>query len=127
TARFRENTTCIQLWHAAGAMKQFGWGDPESGERPQKAQRRFQHVYNAFDRTIVGSEKMADIFKDNFSLPDERILRTGIPRTDLFFRKKEMQDIITSFHDAYPETKEKKILLYAPTYRKNDHDGKLNL
>ncbi|OZU88374.1 CDP-glycerol--glycerophosphate glycerophosphotransferase [Virgibacillus indicus] len=116
-ATFRKGTTCIQLWHAGGAIKHFGLMDPSNEFRSVKAIERFQQVYNRFDYTVVGSEKMADTFRESFGLPDEKMLRTGIPRSDVLFdesvRKQSWQDLV----ERFPAIKGKKIILYAPTFR----------
>src|SRR5699024_11742289 len=80
----REEDTCIQLWHAAGAIKQFGLQDLTNSDRSKRALRRFQKVYNRFDYVVVGSKQMEKVFKESFGLPEERFLYTGIPRTDFF-------------------------------------------
>ncbi|WP_099159465.1 CDP-glycerol glycerophosphotransferase family protein [Virgibacillus ndiopensis] len=116
---FKEGTTCIQLWHAAGALKQFGLMDPSNRLRSKKANDRFQRVYNRFDYTVVGSEKMATIFRKSFGVTNDSILRTGIPRTDFFFNYMEKRSIIQSMKKKYPIINEKKVILYAPTFRDN--------
>ncbi|MCP8617479.1 CDP-glycerol glycerophosphotransferase family protein [Salirhabdus salicampi] len=119
---FKEGVKCIQLWHAAGAIKRFGLQDPSIHNRSSKAMQRFQDVYKRFDYVIVGSEKMASIFKESFGLHEQNMLRTGIPRTDFFFDEVQHHTIITQLQDTYPIIKEKQVILYAPTFR----DGQLN-
>lgn len=114
---FKKEVKCIQLWHANGAVKKFGLTDASVQERSDKARKRFQHVYNRFDYVVVGSEKMATIFSESFGLPTERMLKTGVPRTDLFFDEKKKTNIIASLHQQYPIIKGKKVILYTPTYR----------
>ena len=83
--RFKPNVSCVQLWHAAGAVKRFGLKDPSIHNRSSRAIHRFHQVYQRFDHVVVGSDKMAAIYCESFGISDERILRTGIPRTDFFF------------------------------------------
>lgn len=116
-AKFRQGTTCIQLWHAAGAIKHFGLMDPSNELRSEKAIERFQQVYNQFDYTVVGSEKMANTFRDSFGLPDDRMLRTGIPRSDILFDENIRKQSWEHALERFPAIKGKKIILYAPTFR----------
>src|SRR5699024_2737111 len=60
---FRDEVTCIQLWHAAGAIKQFGLQDLTNSDRSKRALRRFQKVYNRFDYVVVGSKQMEKVLK----------------------------------------------------------------
>lgn len=119
---FKSNVSCIQLWHAAGAIKQFGLKDPSNRFRSERAIDRFQKVYSRFNYVVAGSEKMANIFRESFGISNSQIIRSGIPRTDLFFNQEHLKQIEKSLKAEYPIIKNKKVILYAPTFR----DGKLN-
>ncbi|KKE80447.1 teichoic acid biosynthesis protein B [Bacilli bacterium VT-13-104] len=114
---FKENVTCVQLWHAAGAIKQFGLRDLSIENRPPSAFRRFKAVYSRFDYVVIGSEKMATIFKEGFGIQEKQLLRTGIPRTDFFFDHENLEKAAQSLRRYFPIIDEKKVILYAPTYR----------
>ena len=118
---FKENVVCVQLWHAAGAIKKFGLLDPSIANRSEKSKKRFKEVYQRFHYVVVGSEKMANIFKESFGIDSENILRTGIPRTDFFYDKETNDPLIKRLINLYPVINEKKVILYAPTFR----DGEL--
>lgn len=116
---FKKQVECIQLWHAAGAFKTFGLQDRSIAVRTKRARQRFVKVYQQFDKVAVGSDIMADIFKKAFGLSEANILRTGIPRTDLFYDSHERKRVTGIFKRKF---KNKKIVLYAPTFR----DGHLD-
>ncbi|NBJ68816.1 CDP-glycerol glycerophosphotransferase family protein [Roseburia sp. 1XD42-34] len=116
---FKPNTTCIQLWHAAGALKNFGLKDPSIQNRSQKAYRRFKKVYEKFHYIVVGSERMAATFRESFQSPNEAMLRTGIPRTDLLYDSTKKKQISLYFNQKFPKINGRKIILYAPTYREH--------
>ncbi|MEH7116859.1 CDP-glycerol glycerophosphotransferase family protein [Neobacillus vireti] len=119
---FRKNVECIQIWHAAGALKTFGLQDKTIRYRSPSANRRFQKVYDHFDKIVVGSEEMAGIFEEAFNVSSQRMLKTGIPRTDFFYDENLKQEAIQTFFKQYPKLSGKKRILYAPTYR----DGELD-
>lgn len=116
---FKKEVKIIQLWHAAGAIKRFGWSEPDTGKRSLKAQRRFQRVYNQFHYIPVGCFQMAHIFSEAFHLEPNRFLYTGVPQTDFYFDKEALADSVKKVKEAFPEIAEKKVVLYAPTFRKN--------
>ncbi|CAM4002336.1 CDP-glycerol glycerophosphotransferase family protein [Mesobacillus zeae] len=116
-ANFKKEVQCIQLWHANGAIKKFGLEDESIVFRSSGAKRRFCKVYERFDKVVVGSEKMANIFKKAFNVSEDKILRTGIPRTDLFFNEKRRKKSIRKLYRLYPFLAGKRVILYAPTYR----------
>jgi CDP-glycerol glycerophosphotransferase (TagB/SpsB family) len=115
----KEDAQCIQIWHAVGAVKQFGLKDKSVANRTTKAQQRFTRVYEKFHKVIVGSDAMANVFQEAFNIPKGSFLRTGIPRTDLFFDEMKQNEIINKLLLTNPYLGDKKIILYAPTYR--DH------
>ncbi|MFD1037148.1 CDP-glycerol glycerophosphotransferase family protein [Virgibacillus byunsanensis] len=117
---FDTNVQCIQLWHAAGAVKQFALKDPSIQNRSSRAYERFQKVYHRFDSVVVGSERMASIFRQSFNISNDRILRTGIPRSDFFFDGIAKKEAEKSLHEDFPIINKKKVILYAPTYRDNE-------
>ncbi|SFE10979.1 CDP-glycerol glycerophosphotransferase, TagB/SpsB family [Lentibacillus persicus] len=119
---FRTNVSCIQLWHAAGAIKTFGLKDKTIKHRHPLALRRFKKVYNRFDYVVTGSEKMASIFEEAFGLSGEHILKTGVPRTDFFFDTEDQFRKKSALTGQFPGIGHRKIILYAPTYR----DGALD-
>jgi teichoic acid glycerol-phosphate primase len=119
---FKENVECIQLWHAAGALKKFGLMDPSAKRRTSRAQERFKKVYSKFSYVTVGSEKMAAIFKESFGLTNTNILRTGMPRTDFFFNQESIAACEASLFEQYPALKKRKVIMYAPTYRDDELD-----
>lgn len=127
---FKKQVQCVQLWHAVGAIKNFGLKDHSVKQRSKVALRRFLDVYKRFDKIIVGSEAMAKIFIKAFNISSDNILRTGIPRTDLFFDNEAQKRIIQKLYNENQNLKEKKVILYAPTYRDyeiNHFDLKLNI
>lgn len=117
---FKENVTCVQLWHAAGAIKQFGLMDPTIRKRGTRANKRFKEVYNRFQYLVVGSEKMSLIYQKSFGVSNQQILRTGIPRTDFFYNHEETGIAKHALYEKMPLIKNKKVILYAPTFR--DHE-----
>ncbi|PXW92032.1 CDP-glycerol glycerophosphotransferase (TagB/SpsB family) [Streptohalobacillus salinus] len=119
-ATFKPEVKVVQLWHAAGAIKRFGLEDPTIKKRSRRANKRFKQVYQRFTHVVVGSEKMTTIFKQAFDLKEKQILRTGIPRTDFFFNDKDMRASKKSVINKYSSIKNKKVILYAPTFRDSE-------
>lgn len=117
---FRKEVKCIQLWHAAGAIKQFGWRDPETDSRSARAKVRFQEVYDRFQYIPVGSRQMAEIFSEAFQVDMSHFLYTGVPQTDFYHDEKLKAAGLKNVLETYPSIKGKKVVLYAPTFRKDE-------
>lgn len=109
----------IQMWHANGAIKAFGWEDPSTYHRSVEDQQRFQRVYDSFDQIVVGSEKMADVFQRSWHVASDKIDRIGYPRTDKYFEESWIEKARKKIQTKLPELTQKRVILYAPTYRKD--------
>ncbi len=113
---FNPETTVIQLWHAVGAFKKFGLStvtDDNLRELETKISGKLDYV-------IVSSKNVVPFYKEAFGVAEEKVLALGIPRTDFYFQNNSVEyvkHIKNKFGRLYPEIKNKKIVLYAPTFR----------
>ncbi len=111
------STKIVQLWHANGAIKKFGWQDPTTEERSASDKRRFQAVYDKFDDYIVSSESMGRVFSNSYATDMDRMKMLGYPRSDQFFDKDWVTSTRKRIFRSAPELANKRVILYAPTYR----------
>lgn len=119
-----------QIWHAAGAFKRFGMDsiDTTSKEQIEKQKRLHGH----YDEVFVSSESVRSIYSRALNVSLEHVHATGLPR---FIKLEEaMRNSIKwkrYLNFKYKITKEKKIILYCPTFRekggKRDYKPILNL
>ncbi|AVK60465.1 glycosyl transferase [Lactobacillus sp. CBA3605] len=107
----------IQLWHAGGAVKAFGWGDPQTAQRSIADQHRFQKVYNQLTDYVVGADKMGAVFATSYHVPRERMRVLGYPRSDRYRQPTWVQQTRAAIYARYPQLHDREVLLYAPTYR----------
>lgn len=98
----------IQIWHATGALKAFGWQDPKTKQRSQADQVRFQKVYDSLTDIVVGSRAMGKVFEAAYHIDPARLRYLGAPRTDVLQPVALANTVLT----AEPTT-----VLYVPTYR----------
>lgn len=118
-AKWRKGASCIQIWHANGALKKFGWEDKAAQKRTTADKKRFQAVYQRFTNVVVGSDEMALIFQKSFLLDEKQLLKIGVPRTDYFFDKEKLK---ANYDWAFQSLNlsNRKQLLYAPTFRDDE-------
>jgi CDP-ribitol ribitolphosphotransferase len=107
----------IQLWHGAGAFKKFGLS-----ELKYKKVKYKMNQYNEIDLLTISSDNILEIYKEAFGIEEEKIKNLGIPRADVFFKEKEKIKIKELFFKKYPKLKNKRIIMYAPTFRDNTKD-----
>lgn len=111
----KPETKVIQLWHACGAFKTFGFtriGKPKGSPQPTRNHRSYDYV-------TVSSEYCKKCHSEGFGIATENVVPTGIARTDIFFDEEYKNNFRKSFFEKYPNFKNKKIILFAPTFRGN--------
>lgn len=107
----REGVKVIEVWHAAGAIKKFG-----------NAVKR-QYPIKNYDYVIANSDYWIKPYSLAFSVDESHVKVTGMPRIDHLFDEHYKEGVKERFFKQYPELKNKKILLYAPTFRGNIYKG----
>lgn len=111
------NLRIVQLWHAAGAIKRFGWEDPTTPERSASDRRRFQAVYDHFDEYVVGAPAMAQVFERSYRASAQRMHVLGYPRSDRLLDPNWRDQTHERVVRLAPELVDQRVILYAPTYR----------
>lgn len=117
----RKGAEIIQLWHAAGAFKKFGYSTIDKSFGPSKQYLKHVRIHSNYTKVAVSSSEVIPYYAEAFNMDADRILPLGIPRTDYFFDKGKHQKVFDRFYKLYPALKGKKILLYAPTFRGRSH------
>lgn len=113
--KIREGADLVQLWHAVGAFKTFGFsrlGRP-GGPSPKSINHR------NYTKAIVSSKCVAKHYAEGFGIGIDKVIPTGIPRTDVFYDKGYQQNIRERLYEEYPFLKGKKVIMFAPTFRGN--------
>ncbi|UHH07974.1 CDP-glycerol glycerophosphotransferase family protein [Bacillus subtilis] len=113
--KIRKNADLVQLWHAVGAFKTFGYsriGLPGGPSPHSKNHRNYTKV-------IVSSENIRKHYAEGFGVDIENVIATGVPRTDFFFDEAKKAFVKERLYTEYPFLKDKKVILFAPTFRGN--------
>lgn len=109
----KPETKIIQLWHACGAFKTFGFtriGKPKGSPQATRMHRSYDYV-------TVSSEYCRKCHSEGFGIATDNIVPTGIARTDIFFNEEYKENFKKKFYNEHPNFKDKKIILFAPTFR----------
>src|SRR5699024_1141890 len=117
--RRRNNLKIIQLWHAAGAFKKFGYSTVGTKFGPHPLYLKLVPIHSNYTHVYVSSKNVVHDYAEAFNMHPSRIFSYGVPRIDLLNRKQDMERIKSLIMDDNPLLKnEKKIrVLIAPTYR----------
>ncbi|BCN29786.1 CDP-glycerol glycerophosphotransferase family protein [Anaeromicropila herbilytica] len=115
----REETKLIQLWHACGAFKTFGFSRLGKKGGPTQTSKNHRN----YDYAVVSSKEIAKYYAEGFGIPSRNVVATGVPRTDIFFNAEYKEKVEKEFYSQYPKLKDKKIILFAPTFRGNGKES----
>ena len=117
----RKETTVVQLWHACGAFKKFGYSVAEKNFGSSTWELDRYPMYRNFTYVTVSSEEVRWAYADAFHLPLERIVATGVARTDVFYDETRIRAAREKLEQLYPDCfangRKRRIVLYAPTFR----------
>lgn len=118
----RKGTKVIQMWHALGAIKKFGWQTvgKEGGSSGKVA--RLMRMHHGYDYVVCASDVTADHFSEAFRTDRSKIIKYGLPRIDYIksvAAGERHEDMLAKITAKYPQLKNgKKTVVYAPTFRR---------
>src|SRR5699024_274747 len=114
---FRKNQDVIQVWHAVGTFKTFGYS------RVGKAGGNFFNTrsHRNYTKVYVSAENDVPYYAEAFGIEEKNVITTGVPRTDVFFDDEYRKRVTKELYSMYPQVKDKQVILFAPTFRGNGH------
>ena len=109
----RRETKLVQLWHACGAFKTFGFTRLSKPKGSPQTTRN----HRSYDFVTVSSTFCRKCHSEGFGIATSNVVATGIPRTDVFFDEAYKKQARETFYQAHPTFRGKRIILFAPTFR----------
>lgn len=117
--KLRKNTKLIQVWHAMGAFKTVGYS--RMGKPGGPTSKSLTH--KNYTAAITSSEAIRKNYAEAFDMDIEKVHAVGIPRTDIFFNQEYINNTKEKIYNKYPMLKNKKVILFAPTFRGNGQNS----
>ena len=111
-ARIKPEVRVVQLWHAEGVFKRFGFAVPQ----PEELRRAEAAACSKLTHVVCSSKSVAPFYAEAFGVPEELVHPLGSPRTDLLLSL-DSAEARAELDSAYPAFSGKKLVLYAPTFR----------
>lgn len=108
---FNPESIIVQLWHAPGASKKFG------GSVDIESREILKRISENTDYLIVTSNNIKEYYSEAFQMPKDKIKSLGLPRMDYYFENHDLEKLKMDFCKKYSIPPDKKIVLYAPTFR----------
>lgn len=114
--KHKKELKVIQIWHASGAVKKFGYQALDTEEGKSKKVANIMCMHKNYDYVIAPSEITKNIFSEAFNIKQDKIIKLGLPRLEYISNQKYNKS--KEIYTEYPILKDKKIILYVPTFRK---------
>ena len=117
----RPGVTVVQMWHALGAVKKFGYQSVGTAAGRSEKAAQDARMHRNYDTIIAGGAAAAPWYSEAFGYPEDAIVPLGLPRIDYLRdadpaspRARRMADLA----EKYPFLTDRPCVLYAPTLRK---------
>ncbi len=112
----KSTLTVIQIWHALGKIKQSGYQTVgRAGGRGRLVADELC-MHRNYDLIIAGGKAWNPYYCASFGTTEDKLVNIGLPRIDYLIEQESANR--EKIYKAYPEFKDKTVLLYAPTFRK---------
>jgi CDP-ribitol ribitolphosphotransferase len=108
-----KKTKLIQVWHAGVGFKNVGFARFGKTGSPRASGSVHQKYYKA----LAPAKSLVKVYEEVFGIEKEAFMPLGMPRLDNFFDEEKIANFKESFYKDYPYLKNKKLILFAPTYR----------
>ena len=117
--KLRRGTKLIQVWHACGAFKKWGYSvaDKTFGDDKKTLERYCAH--SNFTLVPVSGKKVCWAYEEAFGLQSKPgiVKPMGVSRTDVYFKEERKQQAYDKLQTLESFIAGRKIILYAPTFR----------
>lgn len=109
----------IQLWHAAGAFKKFGYSTIGTKFGPTEQYLKHVPIHSNYTHVYVSSDHVVKFYAEAFNMSSSSIFPLGIARIDMFNDKEECASIENKLKGKYSKLQKNDTvkILIAPTYR----------
>ncbi len=118
--KHKKELKVIQMWHSMGTMKKFGYTALDTKEGSKSEIAYAMKMHNNYDYIFASADSYKDHLAKGFNCDIGKILTMPLPRLDLLNSDKYGQKVRERIYTEYPMLKEKPLILYCPTFRKEE-------
>lgn len=119
--KHKKKLNIIQIWHASGAIKKFGYQALNKKEGRGNGVAKLMDMHKNYSYVMAPSKITGEIFSEAFGISEEKIIINALPRIDYLLESNTEKE--KQFYKEYPIYKDKKIILYVPTFRKDKENN----
>ena len=115
----RKGSRLVQLWHGCGAFKKFSYSTRDSKWGLESKLFDRYKVHKSYTDILASSEYIIPAYTEAFNADDGVIKALGVPRTDVYFDSRFIENQKQVLLESHPGLSGKRLILWAPTFRGN--------
>lgn len=120
--RHKKDLVVIQIWHALGAVKKFGFQSLDKQEGRSSVIAKTMNMHKNYSCVFCASDSTKHFYAEAFNVPEEKIFVNGMPRIDYILGDdKVLKTRTNALLKKHPKLKQKQNILYVPTFRKDNN------
>ena len=121
---------CVQVWHAPGAIKKFGYQSLDTPDGRSSRAADVLGMHRGYDCIVAGFPGARACYAEAFNYPEDKIVACGLPRMD-YLTSRSYEHLRTRYvhrverrlkQQGYRENVTGPVVLYAPTFRRSPQD-----
>lgn len=110
----REGTVVVQMWHAGGILKKYGYDTPRDIPPYYRG-----NVFRNYSVIVTSAPACNRAYISGMRAEPKTVHALGLSRTDRFYSKRYMQTCREKFYQWRSAAGGRRIVLWAPTFRGN--------
>lgn len=118
----REGVVFLETWHGT-PLKKLAFDLDDIHAVSQDHKKLFYRQSKAWNYLISANRFSTDVFERAFCYPREQIIEVGYPRNDILYSERA-GEIAKEVKREFGIPEDKRVILYAPTWRDNQFYGK---
>ena len=111
----RKKQVCVNTWHGGGAYKKVGAVVDEKINGTDCKELAIMAKQTSY--FLSSSREFTNVMEKSTFISQNKFLNIGMPRNDIFFLPLKMEILRKKVRDYYNLSDDKKVVLFAPTYR----------
>lgn len=112
----------IQMWHSMGTMKKFGYTALDTAEGTRRELAYVMKMHQNYDYVFASADAYKAHLASGFNCDISKIITMPLPRLDLLNSREYAEQIREKIYRKYPGLQEKPVILYCPTFRKDESE-----
>lgn len=120
--KHKKELLIVQMWHSIGTMKKFGYSILDKPEGSSSKTAHIMKMHNNYDYIFAASDAYHSHLAEGFGYSDtmEKIVTYPLPRVEALKSSSRSRRAKAKIYKKYPQLREKKTILYVPTFRKGE-------